>query len=78
MRRRHLTALAAWRLVAKDGAALPAHLATERPASLLTFPGEIHDFEYTPRETGELTLRYWRQGSALVETRVPVRVSLAP
>lgn len=47
--------------------------AARRPLPL-TFPGEIHDFELTPREPGELMLRYWRQGSALVETRVPVRV----
>ena len=66
-----------WRLVAKDGATLPPHLATVRPATLLSFPGEIHDFEFTPRAPGELALRYWRPGRVPVDVRVPVRVSPA-
>jgi FtsP/CotA-like multicopper oxidase with cupredoxin domain len=63
-----------WRLVAKDGATLPAHLATERPAELRFFPGEIHDYTFTPERRGELTLRVWRRSRAKADTRVPVRV----
>jgi manganese oxidase len=47
-----------WRAVAKDGADLPASQATMRPAQLLFDPGEIYDFEFTPRAAGELTLKY--------------------
>jgi len=47
-----------WRAVAKDGATLPASLATSRPAMLIFDPGEIYDFEYTPRSAGELALRF--------------------
>jgi manganese oxidase len=43
-----------WRAVAKDGYPLPASQATSRPATLLFDPGEIYDFEYTPRTPGEL------------------------
>src|SRR6185437_2181052 len=45
-----------WRAVAKDGYPLPASQATSRPATLLFDPGEIYDFEYTPRTPGELAL----------------------
>ena len=64
-----------WRPVAKDGATLPAALATPRAAALRFFPGEIHDVEVTPAAAGELTLRVWRQGDTMAETRVPVRVT---
>ncbi|HEX8946210.1 MAG TPA: multicopper oxidase domain-containing protein [Gemmatimonadaceae bacterium] len=47
-----------WRAVAKDGATLPDHQATSRPATLLFDPGEIYDFEFTPRAPGDLTLRF--------------------
>ena len=47
-----------WRAIAKDGYALPASQATERPATMLFDPGEIYDFEYTPRTPGELALRF--------------------
>jgi len=49
---------AAWRLVAKDGATLPAAQATVRPAALFFDPGEIYDFEFTPAKSGMLTLRF--------------------
>ena len=47
-----------WRLVAKDGADLPASQATLRPAELTFAPGEIYDVEFTPRAVGDLALRY--------------------
>ncbi len=47
-----------WRGVAKDGATLPAAQVTERPATLLSDPGEIYDFEFTPPKAGEMTLKF--------------------
>ena len=47
-----------WRAIAKDGATLPAQLATLRPARLIFRPGEIVDFEFTPATAGELVLRF--------------------
>ena len=49
---------ARWRVVAKDGADLPATQATVRPAQLTFAPGEIYDVEYTPRAAGRLALRF--------------------
>jgi FtsP/CotA-like multicopper oxidase with cupredoxin domain len=46
-----------WRAVAKDGAALPASQATARPAVLMFDPGEIYDFELTPK-AGDLALTF--------------------
>jgi FtsP/CotA-like multicopper oxidase with cupredoxin domain len=51
------TTVARWRAVAKDGADLPAPLATERPAVLMTGPGETADFEITPSGREALALR---------------------
>ena len=50
------TALLRWRPIAKDGADLPPALAVERPAFLLTGPGETADFEFTPTRSGVLRL----------------------
>jgi len=47
-----------WRAVAKDGATLPAGQATNREARLVSDPGEIFDFEFTPAHAGELALRF--------------------
>ena len=47
-----------WRLLAKDGATVPAHQATTRPATLFFDPGEIYDFEFTPKAAGTLVLRF--------------------
>ncbi len=47
-----------WRMIAKDGATLPPQQATPRPASLFFDPGEIYDFEYTPKVAGTLVLRF--------------------
>jgi FtsP/CotA-like multicopper oxidase with cupredoxin domain len=46
-----------WRAVAKDGAALPSSQATIRPAALMFDPGEIYDFELTPK-AGDLALTF--------------------
>ena len=53
-----------WRVVAKDGADLPASQAKVQPATVTFSPGEIIDVEFTPRGAGELTLRFGmpRQG----------------
>jgi FtsP/CotA-like multicopper oxidase with cupredoxin domain len=51
------SALAIWRAVAKDGAELPATLAGDRPATLLTGPGETADFLVTPGPGERLALR---------------------
>ena len=45
-----------WRIVAKDGADLPATHAVPRPAMAMMAPGEIMDVEVTPR-AGTLGLR---------------------
>jgi len=45
-----------WRAIAKDGADLPAHAATPRPADFLLAPGETYDFELRPEEPGDLRL----------------------
>ncbi|AHG91835.1 multicopper oxidase type 3 [Gemmatirosa kalamazoonensis] len=45
-----------WRAVAKDGADLPASQATMRPAVMVSDPGEIYDFAFTPQKPGDLTL----------------------
>jgi FtsP/CotA-like multicopper oxidase with cupredoxin domain len=47
-----------WRAVAKDGYPLPASQATTRPATLLFDPGEIYDFEFTPKDRGEMTFAF--------------------
>ena len=49
---------AEWRPVAKDGADLPQAHAVPRPAQLVFGPGEIYDYEFTPRAPGELKLRF--------------------
>ncbi|MGH7449236.1 MAG: multicopper oxidase domain-containing protein, partial [Longimicrobiales bacterium] len=71
----------AWRHVAKDGAELPPAQTRSGPAQLLTSPGEIHDFEYTPLVPGELTLQFGLPRAMRpleipmpAPVRVPVRV----
>jgi FtsP/CotA-like multicopper oxidase with cupredoxin domain len=49
---------ATWRVVAKDGADLPAARAGGRPASLRFAPGETVDVEVAPRAGQALTLRW--------------------
>lgn len=45
-----------WRAIAKDGAELPPHQATVRPALVVMGAGETNDFEVTPGVSGELVL----------------------
>jgi FtsP/CotA-like multicopper oxidase with cupredoxin domain len=45
-----------WRMVARDGADLPAGQQTAGPAALVFAPGQIYDFEFTPTGPGDLTL----------------------
>lgn len=61
-----------WRAIAKDGADLPAALATERPARQAVSVGEIHDFLYTPAAPGELRLEL--RGGPVVYATLPIRV----
>ena len=46
-----------WRAIAKDGADLPARMATVRPARLRIGVGEAYDYEFIPERPGDLTLR---------------------
>jgi manganese oxidase len=65
--RRPDSSLVAWRALAKDGADLPPALAVPASGPLLTGPGEVADFEFTPERPGELVLEIdspfagWRQ-----------------
>lgn len=66
-----------WRLVARDGADLPAVQATTGPARLTFSPGQIYDVAFTPRAAGRLTLQFGPgQPSSpdMRPTTVPVRV----
>jgi FtsP/CotA-like multicopper oxidase with cupredoxin domain len=68
-----------WRPAAKDGADLPAAQRTERPARLLTGPGETADFDVSAAHPGELELeiaapytnRPWK-------TALPIHVTAQP
>ncbi len=62
-----------WRALAKDGAELPSHLQTVRPAELLAGPGETLDFEYRPTAPGLLYLDVM-QRTGVWKTRLPLRV----
>lgn len=64
-----------WRIVAKDGADLPAHQVRTTPARLEHLaPGEIVDVEFTPRARGLLTFSHGMVGFPGEATRVAVRV----
>ena len=47
-----------WRMIARDGADLPAGQQTVGPATLAFAPGQIYDFEFTPAKPGDLTLKF--------------------
>lgn len=49
--------LATWRAIAKDGATLPARLATAGDAALHIDSGEVYDFEFQPDAPGEIPLQ---------------------
>jgi manganese oxidase len=61
-----------WRALAKDGADLPAALATERPARQLVSVGETYDFEVTLKEARQLRLELL--DGKVVLARLPVEV----
>jgi hypothetical protein len=61
-----------WRALAKDGADLPAALATERPARQLVSVGETYDFEVTLKEARLLRLELL--DGKVVLARLPVEV----
>ncbi len=63
-----------WTLVAKDGADLPETRRRPRPARLASGPGEVFDFEFTPREPGDLTLRFGNVGQTDSGHEVRIRV----
>jgi len=62
-----------WRALAKDGAELPPHLQTVRPADLIAGPGETFDFEYRPTAQGLLRLLVM-QRTRIWKTELPIRV----
>ena len=64
-----------WRALAKDGAELPAHLQTVRPARLLVGPGETMDFEYRPTTPGLLELDI-EQRTGVWKTHLPIKIIL--
>lgn len=51
-----------WRAIAKDGADLPLSQALVKEAQQELAPGEIYDFEYTPRGPGRLWLEVANTG----------------
>jgi FtsP/CotA-like multicopper oxidase with cupredoxin domain len=65
--------LVRWRALAKDGAELPPHLQTARPATLLAGPGETMDFEYRPAVAGLLRLDVGQWQGAW-KTHLPILV----
>jgi FtsP/CotA-like multicopper oxidase with cupredoxin domain len=66
-----------WRALAKDGAELPRHLQTVRPASLIAGPGETMDFEYRPVVPGVLRLDVMQRTGAW-KTHLPILVERGP
>jgi manganese oxidase len=65
------TGFADWRPLAKDGADLPPHQSTSRPAHLLTGPGETADFEVSFSAPGTWRLEVKSQLSGW---HIPVRI----
>jgi FtsP/CotA-like multicopper oxidase with cupredoxin domain len=69
-----------WRAIATDGQNLPPSQAIMRPAQIVFAPGQIFDFQFTPRKAGELTLSFGLPafasppGAAPKPTLVPVHV----
>jgi FtsP/CotA-like multicopper oxidase with cupredoxin domain len=61
-----------WRAVAKDGMELPAERAVMGPAVQQSGNGETYDFEFTPREPGDLRVMVTGVGGVLVI--LPIRV----
>jgi FtsP/CotA-like multicopper oxidase with cupredoxin domain len=68
------TMLVSWRPLAKDGADLPENQRTPRPAQQVVSIGETYDFEFLPRERGELRIEVRPISAGRLFVRVPVRV----
>jgi manganese oxidase len=51
-----------WRVVARDGADLPLHQVRDRPATVLSAPGQTFDALIMPDKPGTMTLKYLAQG----------------
>ena len=64
-----------WRLVAKDGADVPESARTMRLARQIIAMGETYDFEFVPRERGNLRVEVRSAGArGRLLVRAPVRV----
>lgn len=63
-----------WRAMAKDGAELPPHRQTFRPADLIAGPGETMDFEYRPAAPGMLRLEVMQRTGVWTMPPLPIRV----
>lgn len=70
------TVVQRWRAIGKDGAELPPHQATSRPARVIMGAGETWDFEYSSAEPRELALEIvtLRGVRPPIRTVVPVHV----
>ena len=62
-----------WRAIAKDGMDLPAERAVVGPAVQQSGNGETYDFEFTPREPGDLRVMVTGVGGLLAAMTVRVR-----
>ncbi|MFN2399002.1 MAG: multicopper oxidase domain-containing protein [Gemmatimonadaceae bacterium] len=71
MELRQDTTLVSWRLMAKDGAELPAARQVTRPASQPISIGETFDVEFTPAGAGEFRLEA-RTGAGVLLALVPL------
>ncbi len=47
-----------WLALARDGMTLPASQKTMRKADMVFDPGQIYDFQFSPKTTGTLTLKF--------------------
>lgn len=68
-------ALVQWKIVAKDGADLPAHQIRLQPATFVSGAGEIYDAEIAPAKPGIMILRFLAQeGDSTTTQRAIIRV----
>jgi FtsP/CotA-like multicopper oxidase with cupredoxin domain len=64
------SSVTSWRAIAKDGATLPERMQTVGPARLHLGPGEIYDFEVTPRAgDARIVVQSSNTSSVLVRAR---------
>ncbi len=75
MELRQDTTLAAWRVMAKDGAELPTARQVVRPALQPISIGETVDVEFTPTAAGEFRLEAWTGNGALLLATLPLRAT---